>query len=166
MKLPSGWITVCAVMTTACATAPGIDRPVPLDAEYAVRETAAGKPADRCGPEFISDHLPQSLVSLMGPLIDGPFRPVCARHDACYELRAANGKRIDSEPGFGERSVRAGGSAVICVGTSGSPFWALNRIKGPVEIVLLADDPDSLALRHDRVAVDRRTVDRATLVVR
>jgi hypothetical protein len=258
MKLPWGWITVGAAMISACATAPGIDRPVPLDAGYAAREVAAGKPADRCGPEFISDHLPQSLVSLMGPLLDGPFRPVCARHDACYELReqtqawcddrmrtemidicnagrtessaeaalcrfragiyaslvdnsfgaysyhgepggriaavelaeapegdvkicttaenptpllqeyvvemrAANGKRIDSEPGFGERSVRAGGSAVICVGTSGSPFWTLGLIKGPVEIVLLADDPDSLALRHDRVAVDRRVLDRAAL---
>jgi len=261
MKLPAGWFILCAAMATACASAPGIDRPVPLDPGYAAREAAAGKPADRCGPEFISDRLPGPVVSLMGPPLDGPFRPVCARHDACYELReqtqawcdarmrtemigicdagrtqasaaaalcrlragvyaglvdnsfgaysyhgepggriaavefaeaspgnveicvtagnqtpllqeyvvelrAASGKRIDSEPGFGERNVRAGGSAFICVGTGGSPFWNLSRIKGPVEIVLLADDPDSLALRHDRIAVDRRTLDRAALGAR
>lgn len=71
----------------ACAVWPDIDRPVPLDPGYAAREAAAGKPADRCGPEFISDRLPAPLVSLIGPALDGPFRPVCARHDACYELR-------------------------------------------------------------------------------
>lgn len=76
---------VCAL--AACASATGIDRPMALDPGYAAREASERKPADRCGPEFISDHLPTPVVSLMGPLLDGSFRPVCARHDACYELR-------------------------------------------------------------------------------
>lgn len=238
----------------ACASAPGIDRPVPLEPAYAAREIGAGKPADRCGPEFISDNLPKSVVSAMGPILDGPFRPVCARHDACYELReqtqawcdarmleemtgicnagrsegslgaalcrfraglyfdmvdnslgaysyhgeaggriaavdiaeaargnirvcvtaenttpllqeyaidlrAANGKRIDREPGFVERDVRAGGSVLICVGTEGSPFWNLSRLHGPLEVRLLADNPDSMAMNEALVIIDQQTLD-------
>jgi hypothetical protein len=237
----------------ACASAPGIDRPVPLDPAYAAREAGAGKPADRCGPEFISDNLPKSVVSAMGPLLDGPFRPVCARHDACYELReqtqawcdqrmrtemvgicnagrredslgaalcrvraglyfgmvdnsygaysyhgeaggrivsldtagapdgeirfcvtaenttplmqeyvidlrAANGRRIDREPGFREYNVRAGSSIIICAGTEGSPFWNLSRIKGPVTVRLLADNPDSIALGEPLTVIDERVI--------
>lgn len=41
---------------------------------------------DRCGPDFVQSKLPESLVSRLGPVIDGPFRPVCERHDACYRL--------------------------------------------------------------------------------
>lgn len=238
----------------ACASAPGIDRPMTLDPAYAVRESGASKPADRCGPEFISDNLPKSVVAAMGPLLDGPFRPVCARHDACYELReqtqawcdarmrtemidicnagrseasagavlcriragmyfgmvdnsygafsyhgeaggriaaleiadadpgeirvcvtaenttplmqeyvidlrAANGKRIDREPGFVERNVRAGGSVIICVGTEGSPFWNLSRLHGPLTVRLLADNPDSMAIGEALDIIDQRTVE-------
>ena len=71
----------------ACAASPGIDRAAALEPGYAAREDAVRKPSDRCGPEFISDNLPPSLVAVMAPALDGPFRPVCKRHDACYELR-------------------------------------------------------------------------------
>lgn len=85
MNLRASFISILAV--AACASAPGIDRPQPLDPGYALREAAARKPADRCGPEFISDNLPQAVVGFMEPVLDGPFREVCKRHDACYELR-------------------------------------------------------------------------------
>jgi len=250
MKRRARLAWVCAWTATACATAPGIDRPVPLDPGYAAREIAAGKPADRCGPEFISDNLPKSIVSLMGPALDGPFRPVCARHDACYELREqtqtwcdermrtemldickagradgsfgaalcrlraslyygmvdnsfgaysyhgepggriagleqasaprgemevcvtaenttqvlqeyavelrrADGQRIDRQPAMKTRIVRAGQSDRFCVGTAGSAYWNRARLTGPLEIRLIADDPDSLALTNDSVIVDQ-----------
>ncbi|HAY06082.1 MAG TPA: hypothetical protein PKV67_03715 [Hyphomonas sp.] len=70
----------------ACATAPGIDRPVPLDAAYAEREESKHGPDDRCGPEFLEKALPEFVLSSLEPLLDGPFGPVCQRHDACYRL--------------------------------------------------------------------------------
>ncbi|KCZ92757.1 hypothetical protein [Hyphomonas johnsonii] len=76
-------ITVLA----ACLTARNAtDAPVALPADYVAREAANMDPADRCGPAFIQDHVPAGLISVMGPVIDGPFRPVCRRHDACYRL--------------------------------------------------------------------------------
>lgn len=54
--------------------------------EYEARERAQMVDTDRCGPAFIQEKLPSSAVMAIGPLIDGPFRPVCARHDACYRL--------------------------------------------------------------------------------
>jgi len=69
---------------SACATAP--DAPMPLPADYMAREDSAREPHDRCGPEFIQQQLPGFLVSMIGPVFDGPFRPVCERHDACYRL--------------------------------------------------------------------------------
>ncbi len=74
-------------LIAACATASGIDQPLPLEADYAAREAGASEPHDRCGPEFIQERLPGFVVSMIGPIIDGPFRPVCERHDACYRLR-------------------------------------------------------------------------------
>ncbi len=242
-----------AWLASACASVPGTDRPVPLDAGYAARELGAGKPSDRCGPEFISDHLPRSVVSLMGPLLDGSFRPVCARHDACYELReqtqawcdnrmhtemrdicnanrsetstgaalcrmrarlyfnmvdnaygaysyhgkaggeiasveimdaprgelevcvtaenttpllqeyivelsSSDGRRIARAPGAGERNIRAGETATLCLGTAASSYWNQKRIAQPVTIRLLADDPDSLAMANDIVVVTERAL--------
>lgn len=245
------WISALAVC--ACASAPGIDRPVPVDPAYAVREAAAAGPGDRCGPKFISDRLPASMVALMGPLLDGPFHPVCARHDACYglrehsqawcddrmreemmdicaagraegdfarrlcemraeayagmvnnsfgayayegkaggrimaveimdappgqfelcarvandtmvlqeyilDLRASSGHRIDRAPDIKELSVRAGDTAMMCAGTTESNYWSLKRLTGPVEVRLLADRPDSIAIAGDLVVVDTRPV--------
>lgn len=241
-------------MVAACASAPGTDRPVPLDPAYAARETAAISSGDRCGPKFISDRLPPSIVSIMGPVLDGPFYPVCARHDACYglqehtqswcdlrmrtemmdicaagrtesafgerlcrmraqlyfnmvdnafgayayegeaggritsldikdaprgqfelcvtvhndtsvvqeyilDLRASDGNRIDRDPDVKERSVRAGEAEILCAGTTGSSYWSLKRLTGPVDVRLLADRPDSIAFTGDLVIVDERQVE-------
>jgi hypothetical protein len=249
-----GFLIASMWWIAACASAPGIDRPVPLDAGYAARELGASKPSDRCGPEFISDHLPKSIVSLMGPVLDGSFRPVCARHDACYELReqtqawcddrmhtemldicnanrsetsagaalcrmrarlyfnmvdntygaysyhgsaggeiagvdvmdapkgelevcvtarnttpllqeyivelrSGDGRRIARAPVAGERSVRAGETGTLCLGTTASAYWNLRRIASPVTIRLLADDPDSLAMANDIVVVTEQPLD-------
>ena len=66
-----------------CAT---IDAPLTLDADYAEREAAQMVDGDSCGPEFIQSSLPAALAKAVQPLADGPFRPVCERHDACYRL--------------------------------------------------------------------------------
>ncbi|MEQ9504666.1 MAG: hypothetical protein RLO80_00245 [Hyphomonas sp.] len=254
MRFSAGLTCLSALLLAACASAPGIDRPVAVDPAYAAREAAAAKPADRCGPKFISDQLPAALVSIMGPVLDGPFYPVCARHDACYglqeqtqawcddrmreemmdicaagrtkdsfggrlcriraelffdmvdnafgayayegeaggqitaleimdaprgqfelcatvrndtsvlqeyilDLRAASGHRVDRAPGIKERSVRAGETAVMCAGTTGSSYWSLKRLTGPVEVRLVADRPDSIAIAGDLVIVDTRLVE-------
>lgn len=70
----------------ACASAPGIDRPVPLPADYAERENSKRAEDDRCGPEFLEKVFPEFVLSSLEPLLDGPFGPVCKRHDACYRL--------------------------------------------------------------------------------
>lgn len=59
---------------------------MPVPPDYAARETAKIDPDDSCGPEFLQDVLPRWLVASTTPLFDGPFRPVCERHDACYGL--------------------------------------------------------------------------------
>ncbi len=65
----------------------GEDRPSDVEAGYTEREAAHMEEDDRCGPAFLQDSLPSGLVNLVGPLGDGPFRPVCKRHDACYRLK-------------------------------------------------------------------------------
>ncbi|MEE9379988.1 MAG: hypothetical protein V3V03_01155 [Hyphomonadaceae bacterium] len=76
-----------AFLLAACtATGPIVDVPYPIQTDYAVREKKAMKDDDRCGPEFIQENLSASLLNSIGPLVDGPFRPVCRRHDACYRL--------------------------------------------------------------------------------
>lgn len=76
----------CLLVLGACASAPGIDRPMVVDAAYADREDSQRAAGDRCGPEFIERVLPEFVLSTLEPLIDGPFGPVCKRHDACYRL--------------------------------------------------------------------------------
>lgn len=76
----------CTLVLGACASAPGIDRPMEVDAAYTAREDARRVPKDRCGPEFVERMLPEFVLSSLEPLLDGPFRPVCQRHDACYRL--------------------------------------------------------------------------------
>ncbi|MFN4023433.1 MAG: hypothetical protein ACK4MQ_01255 [Hyphomonas sp.] len=86
----------CLLVLGACATAPGIDRPMALDPAYAAREDASRKPHDRCGPEFVERMLPEFVLSSLEPLIDGPFRPVCQRHDACYRLGEMSQAQCDT----------------------------------------------------------------------
>lgn len=75
------------MMISACASAPGIDRPMPVDAAYGAREETSREADDRCGPEFIERMLPGVFLSLVEPGLNGPFGPVCVRHDACYRLQ-------------------------------------------------------------------------------
>lgn len=70
----------CAVMSQR------VDVPKDVGADYAAREAAFMDEADSCGPQFVQDKLPARLKSAIEPLADGPFRPVCARHDACYRM--------------------------------------------------------------------------------
>ncbi len=70
----------------ACASAQIVDAPVALEPGYATREAAQMVDGDRCGPEFVQTKLPGYIEAVLGPVADGPFRPVCERHDACYRL--------------------------------------------------------------------------------
>jgi len=87
MNVPAAWLIAALLMLSGCAATPGIDRPMPLSADYLSREDSAREAWDRCGPEFIQLNMPAPVVSLLGPLMDGPFGPVCQRHDACYRLQ-------------------------------------------------------------------------------
>jgi len=87
MNLSPAWLLSSLLMLAACAAAPGTDRPMALSEDYLSREDKAREPWDRCGPEFIQLNLPAPMIALLGPLIDGPFGPVCQRHDACYRLQ-------------------------------------------------------------------------------
>ncbi len=76
-----------ALSLASCASINGgTDVPRAVDADYLERETARMEEADRCGPEFIQEKVPGVIQTTLGALTDGPFRPVCARHDACYRL--------------------------------------------------------------------------------
>ncbi len=79
-------IAVVIVATSCALISRQVDAPADLDADYLVREAAYMEDADSCGPEFVQDKMPGALKSVIEPLADGPFRPVCARHDACYRL--------------------------------------------------------------------------------
>lgn len=223
----------------ACATAPDIDRPEPLDAAYVAREESKHEPDDRCGPEFLEKALPEFVLSSLEPLLNGPFGPVCQRHDACYrlgeqsqawcddrmrkemiaicnagrdhgsagamlcrkrarayhamvdstfgayafggtaggefserrfaptspneldvcvtvsntsqlmqsyilELRTGTGRRISREPRLHAQKFRAGETAEMCTGTSGSAYWTLKKLTSPLELRLMARHPDKL----------------------
>lgn len=89
MRYARLWVTLAIVggLVAACTVlGDGVDAPVPVPDDYAAREAAAMKDSDRCGPEFIQTKLPEGFVNVIGPITDGPFRPVCARHDACYRI--------------------------------------------------------------------------------
>lgn len=70
----------------SCASLPLAGRTGETDAAYDARERATMEASDRCGPQFIQSKLPEGFVGTAGKIVDGPFRPVCARHDACYRL--------------------------------------------------------------------------------
>ena len=86
MKILLGLAVLVLTFGIATCTSRGVDAPVALDAEYAAREQSMKVDTDRCGPAFVQDKLPKHLLTAIGPVVDGPFRPVCARHDACYRL--------------------------------------------------------------------------------
>ena len=76
-----------AILAASCALfAKQVDAPADVGADYLTREAEFMVAADSCGPEFVQDKLPSALKSVIEPLADGPFRPVCARHDACYRM--------------------------------------------------------------------------------
>lgn len=76
-----------AVLVVACAViGKGVDAPRDIDTAYAARERAMMQDSDRCGPASITDKLPDGFANVVGVITDGPFRPVCRRHDACYRL--------------------------------------------------------------------------------
>ncbi len=87
MNVPAAWLIAALLMLSGCSATPGIDRPMPLSEDYLSREDSAREAWDQCGPEFIQLNMPAPVVSLLGPLMDGPFGPVCERHDACYRLQ-------------------------------------------------------------------------------
>lgn len=87
MNVPANWFITTILVLQGCAATPGTDLPMPLSEDYLSREDSARETWDRCGPEFIQLNMPAPVVSLLGPLMDGPFGPVCQRHDACYRLQ-------------------------------------------------------------------------------
>ncbi|MCR9080636.1 MAG: hypothetical protein NXH78_16225 [Hyphomonadaceae bacterium] len=88
MKLrTSASLFAAAIIIAACALiANPIDAPAEVGEDYLARESEFMESTDSCGPEFVQEKLPGTLKSMIEPLADGPFRPVCARHDACYRL--------------------------------------------------------------------------------
>ncbi|MEQ9314589.1 MAG: hypothetical protein RLN72_01990 [Henriciella sp.] len=87
-------ILALAALCAALGLAPGCavfgapaDLPVAVSAAYLEREATQMEPHDSCGPEFVQESLPGFLRAAIEPLTDGPFRPACKRHDACYRLR-------------------------------------------------------------------------------
>ena len=79
-------IILAIFMLAACGHGSSVDAPLAVAADYEARERAQMVDTDRCGPAFIQEKLPASVQRVVGPIADGPFKPVCARHDACYRL--------------------------------------------------------------------------------
>lgn len=89
MRLPFRFLESILVVlfTTGLTHGQGVDAPMDVPDDYVERERAQMKDDDRCGPEFLQTKLPSAFVDVIGPIADGPFRPVCQRHDACYRLK-------------------------------------------------------------------------------
>ena len=82
------WAGVSALFLGGCTVfGTPADVPVAAGAAYLAREQAHMEPQDSCGPEFVQESLPGFVRAVIDPLADGPFRPACKRHDACYRLR-------------------------------------------------------------------------------
>ena len=110
-----------ALLLAGCTvTGEGVDYPVPVDADYAAREAMMRDPDDRCGPEFIQTKLPASFVNVVGAVTDGPFRPVCQRHDACYRLQERTQAECD------RRMKRE--MAAICASGKATPTYSLPMV--------------------------------------
>jgi hypothetical protein len=113
----AGGLAALLLLAGCTVTGEGVDRPEPVPAAYAAREAAMRDPADRCGPEFIQTKLPKGFVNTVGSVTDGPFRPVCARHDACYRL----GERTQAE--CDRRMKRE--METICASGKATPAYSL-----------------------------------------
>lgn len=85
-RILAALLAVVVVAASCALLSNQVDAPAQVGDDYLAREAAFMDAADSCGPEFVQDKLPGSLKSVIEPLADGPFRPVCARHDACYRL--------------------------------------------------------------------------------
>jgi|GEM_PF-758907 len=85
-RIPALIVAIAILVVSCSLMARQVDAPADIGADYLAREAALMNSADSCGPEFVQDKLPASMKSVIEPLADGPFRPVCARHDACYRL--------------------------------------------------------------------------------
>lgn len=79
-------LILAGLLSLAACAARGVDAPLPVEAGYGAREAANLEDGDRCGPAVITEAMPGWLANAVGPVTDGPFRPVCGRHDACYRL--------------------------------------------------------------------------------
>ncbi len=119
----------------------GVDAPVAVGADYAAREAAMMQDGDRCGPKFIQENLPASVQRVIGPIADGPFRLVCARHDACYRLGEKNQAWCDDRMRAEMLSVCAAGNstatysipgigASLCRFHAGMYYAAINNTFG------------------------------------
>ncbi|GGB68843.1 hypothetical protein [Henriciella pelagia] len=86
LLLPAIVTALCALAGCNLFGAPA-DLPLVIDEAYLTREGGKMEPQDSCGPEFVQERFPGVLRAVIDPLADGPFRPACRRHDACYRLR-------------------------------------------------------------------------------
>ncbi|MFT5774200.1 hypothetical protein [Hyphomonas sp.] len=110
-----------ALVVAGCTvTGEGVDYPEPVGEAYATREATMRDPDDRCGPEFIQTKLPKSFVNVVGAVTDGPFRPVCQRHDACYRLQERTQAECD------RRMKRE--MASICASGKATPTYSLPMV--------------------------------------
>lgn len=113
-----GWVAfavIAGILAGCTVRGQGVDAPIDVGADYRAREAAMMQDGDRCGPKFIQDNLPASVQRVIAPLADGPFRPVCARHDACYRLAEQNQAWCDDR-------MRAEMLAVCTVGNSTATY--------------------------------------------
>lgn len=75
------------------------------------------------------------------------------------ELRTGAAQRIARVPRQQGASVRAGEQTDLCIGTTVSSYWNMRRTGTPVELRLMANRPDSLALAGDMVEIESRWID-------
>jgi hypothetical protein len=114
-------IFAASILLAGCTvTGEGVDMPEAVSADYAAREAMMRDPTDRCGPEFIQTKLPASFVNVVGAVTDGPFRPVCQRHDACYRLQEMTQAECD------RRMKRE--MAAVCASGKSTPTYSLPMV--------------------------------------
>lgn len=64
-------------------------------------------------------------------------------------------KEVDREPNVTDKNIQAGGTAEFCVGTNFSPRWSKKDLGGNYKIGVFVDDPDSWAVIHDEIMVQK-----------
>ncbi len=103
-------LTSLILVVTSCVAA-GIDAPLTLDEDYLAREAKMIEDIDQCGPEFIQEKLPASVAKSVAPITDGPFGPVCKRHDGCYRLKEKDQSWCDTRMKQEMMAICASGKA-------------------------------------------------------